>query len=185
MTLCRICGQPAAFASDQAGPLCIQHAEANGATARPLRPGEGPSASAGMVTGNVRGVNQDGKRTEGATSWEYRPPRPAPDLHHDQHIVIGNELQFQQSPPVHVNGTPPKRATGGSRGAARVEAKEQIEQAIEAAGLTEQEREVYRLRRVLGYRRPEIADMLKMTLTAVKKALERATGKVRRDTVQF
>lgn len=184
-TICCQCGSIASGAFDERGWYCVDCAEKRpSTTAHPPRVGESPRAAAGMISANVRGVTDDGTRPDGAESWEWRPPRAKPDAHHDQQIVVGNTLQFQQSPPVHVNGSATKQAKAKSRGAARAEARadlQRIGDRLAELGLTKQEHEVWRLRRVCGYRKQEIATRLGMTETAVKKALERAQAKVRKE----
>lgn len=194
-TRCYICGATASGAFvERDGErlwLCIDDAEKHPAsTAHPPRVGESPRAAAGLITGNVRGVDEDGKQPDGAESWEYRPPRDHPDLHHDQQIIVGNTLQFQQSPPVHVNGSAPKSAPGRSHHGSRatmVEAKLDLGAVVSkmTETLSEKEREVWRRRRLLRERIPEIAEKMKMTRTAVKRALERAAGKVRKETPEW
>ena len=182
-TRCHICGATASGVRDDEGYLCATHA------AIPTRPYPTPYEAAGMVAGNVRGVDRDGKRGDGAESWEYREPQEAHDLHHDQEIIVGERLYFQQSPPVHVGGSAPKphgtRRTASA--AARAEARHDVDALLPklTASLTENEREVWRLRRRVGLRRKEIAKRLGMTETAVKKALERAEAKVRKEVPQW
>jgi hypothetical protein len=74
---------------------CLVHA---GHYPEVLRPGDGPSASAGMVGGNVRGVTTAGTRPPGAAGWEYRPPHPQHHDHADLPIVLNGRLAYQQRP---------------------------------------------------------------------------------------
>lgn len=62
------------------------------------------------VARNVYGVTTEGKRGDGATSWEFRPPVPWQDAHHSDPLEIGGRVQYQQAPPVHVGGSPPTSA---------------------------------------------------------------------------
>jgi hypothetical protein len=100
---CPQCQEPALSADG----ACLVHA---GHYPQPLRPGDGPSASAGMVGGNVRGVTTAGTRPPGAAGWEYRPPHPQHHDHADLPIVLNGRLAYQQRPPVHVPGSAPGSA---------------------------------------------------------------------------
>jgi hypothetical protein len=100
---CHECQEPALSADGR----CLVHA---GHHPQPLRPGDGASASAGMIGGNVRGVTTEGRRPTGAAGWEYRPPHPRPSEHADLELVVNGRLTYQQRPPVHVSGSAPGSA---------------------------------------------------------------------------
>ncbi len=56
------------------------------------------------------GVDSDGKQPDGATSWEWRPPQRRMDDTHTDPLLdgYGRIMGFQQSPPIHVTGSPAK-----------------------------------------------------------------------------
>lgn len=137
-----------------------------------------PSATAVVDRRLLVGINPDGSRPDGAVSWEWRPPRTRPDLHHDTPLVLGRVEVYQQSPPVHVKGVPFKSAP--SRAMARVEVAHDHAAAVTVlATLTAEERVVYELRHVDGLARTAIAKRRGVSLVAVKRTLERAMAKLR------
>ena len=50
------------------------------------------------------GMQEDGRRAEGASSWEWRPPLPSPIRGHDEMPLQCNGIAsgYQPAPPVHV-----------------------------------------------------------------------------------
>lgn len=73
------------------------------------RVGEAPRATAGMISARlVVGMQEDGRRAEGAGSWEWRPPLPQPIRGHDEMalasahgITSGGIMGYQPAPPSH------------------------------------------------------------------------------------
>jgi DNA-binding CsgD family transcriptional regulator len=184
-TRCRECGAIASGATDRRGAYCLDHATP-ASLAAPPRVGEHPRAAAGMIARNVTGVDEGGRHGDGAEGWWFRPPQPTADLHHDVPVQVGETVGYQRSPPVLVKGSPARTAAGnGVAGSPSTQAMARLDLDVLLAPLTDREREVWRRRRLLGDRRPEIARALGMTETAVKKALERADQKMRRDVPQW
>ena len=129
-----------------------------------------------------RGVDRSGKRPPGAISWEHRPPQEHTDEIHTDAVAYRGGIGWQRSPPVHVNGSPPQKHSG-TRAAKGVDTKRDLAALLDAANLSPTEREAFALQKAGGYSRAEIAARLGVSLRVVKRALEGASAKVRRQDV--
>lgn len=58
------------------------------------------------------GVQEDGRKAEGSSTWEWRPPLPSPVRGHDEMALQCNGIAsgYQPAPPVHVPGAVPGSA---------------------------------------------------------------------------
>lgn len=135
-----------------------------------------PAGNAGMVGHNVVGVGPDGKVPDGAVDAFYREPQRDRDEHHTDGIVLNGVLHFQQSPPVHVNGSQPKRPPPGR---SKRRAIRDLAALIADADCTGRQREVWALRYVGGHSPGEIARLLGLSPTQVERDITAATKAAR------
>lgn len=87
------------------GLACRKHAPA--AELLPIRPEPPPKATDGMISPRaVEGLDETGRRVEGAEDWYYREPSSRMTGRHYSPIVVNNRLMWQQPTPIHVKGVP-------------------------------------------------------------------------------
>ena len=125
----------------------------------------------------TRGVDETGKRPDGAVDWWFRQPQEVCDLHHDEPIQLAGRECYQQSPPVHVAGTPPKRPSGTTRKTASLDAA--VDCLVLTADLTDRERTAIKLR-IDGLTRREIAETMGVTERTAKRLVQMAYQRARR-----
>jgi DNA-binding CsgD family transcriptional regulator len=164
VTLCA-CGEVATGAGDGKGrPACHRHAASADLELGAHRAGiDEPRKNAGMISGNVAGVDVHGELPDGAGSWEWLPYR-----------ADGSKVQQ----PVHVRGAR-YRQPGRGHAPKRDVLSEDLRRIVGAAKLTPEQLAPLELQ-TRGLTYEEIAEQLEVSITTVRERLRRARDAIRR-----
>lgn len=129
-----------------------------------------PKDAAGQIRENVLGVDESGKIPSGGASWEWRPPVPKPDIHHDMPVAINGVIAYQQAPTVHCRGA---RESDAGRAKSLATAERLDTKAIREE-MTDRQRAAWRLRDLHGFTAREIAEIMETTEDAVESLIRGA-----------
>jgi len=171
---CDLCGEDVDIVPEdpQQAALCVE--------CRKRFNGFEPSERAGQVIGNISGVDKSGKVPDGGDPWNWRPPEEASERATIP-IVLGNQLFFQRPPTVHPKTGASYRPRPGPRrrklGLTEREAGRRALLEV-AAQLTPEQRDVFLLQ-ADGYKYPEIAGKLGISITTVRERMRRARERLR------